>query len=165
MIGAVKRFALDPRVRNFLRPALADAASGKITSGSVLGRFAPDLVFGGLAASQTPGDAGDKAIAGIASGLGGGLGGAAVTAATRGKLGMVGELLGGYGGDMAGMQVGDAVMRLKGGGQTPYEKMAKEDQMRFAEALEQQILSQYGLLPGTREQYLNPGGLGTGGIG
>ena len=158
--GAVKRFAGSKPVLEFIRPALA-GEGGKITAQSVVGRFAPDAVFGILAATQTPGDALDKATAFTTSTLGGGLGGAGVTALTRGKLGFLGEMAGGMGGDMLGMQVGDAISRGKdmlGGGQglTPYERMGAAEQQAFAQDLERQILAQYGLLPGTREQYADP---------
>ena len=157
MLGLVKRFAMNPKVINFLKPALANDA-GKITAGSLTGRFAPDALFGVLAATQTPGDAVDKGAAFLGSTLGGGLGGAGVTALTRGRLGTVGELVGGLGGDYLGQMGGDAVQRLKdkvtgGEGLTAYERLSTEQQKEFAEQLQQQILAQYGLLPGTREQY------------
>ena len=159
--GAVRRFAGSDPVVNFLRPAFANA-EGQVTRNAVIGRLAPDAAFGVLAATQTPGDAFDKATAFTASTLGGGLGGALTTAATRGKLGVMGELIGGYGGDMLGMHVGDMVTRGKdklmgGEGMTPYERMGAAQQKQYADELEQQFLAQYGLLvPGTREQYLDP---------
>ena len=73
---------------------------------------------------------------------------------------MLGEIAGGYGGDMLGMVAGDTISRAKdklvgGQGLTPYERMGAEQQQQFARDLEQQILAQYGLLvPGSREQYL-----------
>ena len=160
-LGAVRRFAASPKVVEFLRPAFANA-QGEVTRNAIIGRLAPDAAFGVLAATQTPGDAFDKATAFTASTLGGGLGGALTTAATRGKLGALGELAGGYGGDMLGMYVGDAVSRGKdklmgGEGLTPYERMGAAQQKQYADELEQQFLAQYGLLvPGTREQYLDP---------
>ena len=158
MIGSVLRFAANPKVLNFIRPALANSA-GKITAGSVAGRFAPDALFGLLAASQTPGDAIDKGSAFLGSTLGGGLGGAAVTALTRDKLGQVGELIGGIGGDVLGQMGSDSIQRLKdklsgGEGLTAFEQMNVQEQRRFAEELKQAMLTQYGLLPGTREQYV-----------
>jgi hypothetical protein len=160
MLGPIRRFAMNPKVLNFIRPALSNEA-GKITAGSVAGRFAPDAVFGVLAAAQTPGDIGDKAIAFGSSALGGGLGGAGLTALTRGKLGMVGEMVGGMGGDYLGMMAGDTLARGKdklmgGEGLTAWERMGAEQQAQYAKELEQQILTQYGLLPGTREQYADP---------
>ena len=123
-------------------------------------RLGYDAVFGGLAAAQTPGDIGDKAIAGLMSAGGGGVGGLAL-----GRLGgknqyltNVLDMAGSIGGDFGGMALSDASLRLKdrvggGMGQTPWEKMGSEQQADYAKELEQQILRQYGIFPGTREQY------------
>ena len=56
MLGLVKRFAMNPKVIELLKPAFGNA-KGLITPGSVAGRLAPDALFGVLAATQTPGDA------------------------------------------------------------------------------------------------------------
>ena len=71
---------------------------------------------------------------------------------------MVGELVGGMGGDYLGMMAGDTISRGKdlamgGQGRTAWERMGDQQQSEYAQELEQQILAQYGLLPGTREQY------------
>jgi hypothetical protein len=157
MLGLVKRFAMNPKVLSFIKPALANEA-GQITAGSLAGRFAPDALFGVLAATQTPGDAIDKGAAFLGSTLGGGLGGAGVTALTGGRLKQVGELIGGLGGDYVGQMGGDTIQRLKdkltgGEGLTAYERLSSDQQKEFAQQLQAQILAQYGLLPGTREQY------------
>ena len=122
--------------------------------------FAPDVLFGGFAAAQTPGDIGDKLIAGTTQAIGGGLGGVGLTALTgnTGKYRLLTDMAGSIGGDMAGMAVGDNLMRAKdsfsgGKGQTPYEKMSVDQQEQFAAALRNQILTEYGIIPGTREQY------------
>ena len=146
-----------------LKRGFAPDPNEKITK-QVLGRIAPDVFFGGLAAAQTPGDAGDKLIAGATQAIGGGLGGGLVTGATGGRLGMLGEFAGGYGGDMLGFGIGENLMRAKdkltgGEGMTPYERMSAEQQAQFAEQLRQQILTQYGLIPGTREQYAQMSGV------
>lgn len=126
-------------------------------------RLIPDAAFGALAAAQTPGDMGDKLIAGATSAVGGSLGGIATAGLTR-KLGAGGAIQnladfgGSIAGDYGGMMVGDALMRGKdalagGQGLTPFERMGQQQQAQYAQQLEQQILAQYGLLPGTREQY------------
>jgi len=109
----------------------------------------PDLLFGGLAGMMTPGDLGDKLIAGSSTAIGGAAGGIGMRGAlggiapemlkNRASLQMGAELVGGIGGDMAAAGISDNILRIKGGGQTPYEKMAAEQQKE----LEQQILSQY----------------------
>lgn len=148
-------------LKKFFKPALVNE-KGKVTPMSVIGRFAPDVAFGTLAAAQTPGDGFDKGAAFLASSLGGGLGGATTTALTRGKLGAAGELVGGLAGDYAGAMAADSVMRGKdklmgGEGLTGWERLSREQQMAYAADLEQQILQQYGLLvPGSREYYSDP---------
>ena len=42
---------------------------------------------------------------------------------------------------------------MGGAGLNPYERMGEADKAAFAQQLEQQILAQYGIVPGTREQY------------
>ncbi len=123
-------------------------------------RFGFDAFFGGLAAAQTPGDLGDKLIAGGTQAIGGALGGVGLNALTgaKGTTGVVLDMVGSVGGDFAGMAVGDQMLRgkdaLSGGkGQTPYERMGTDEQEKFAAQLRNQILTEYGLIPGTREQY------------
>lgn len=104
--------------------------------------FGPDLAFGALAGAMTPGDLGDKAIAGTMTGLGGALGGVGARGLVGGsnpavQMGL--ELGGGLAGDMAGQGIADNILRIKGGGTTPYEKMAEEQQRE----LEQRILKQF----------------------
>ena len=127
----------------------------------VLGRLAPDAFFGGMAAMQTPGDIGDKAIAGLTQAVGGGLGGGLTTGLTGGRLGMIGEFAGGYGGDMLGFSVGENLMRAKdalggGKGETPYERMGREQQEQFAQQIRNEALMGAGLIPGFQEQYGTP---------
>ena len=104
--------------------------------------FGPDLAFGALAGAMTPGDLGDKVIAGGMTGISGAVGGAGLRSMYGGtndavRMGL--ELGGGVGGDMLGQGVADNLLRIKGGGTTPYEKMAADQQKE----LEQQILQQY----------------------
>ncbi|MAP24113.1 MAG: hypothetical protein CMM87_01085 [Rickettsiales bacterium] len=123
----------------------------------------PDAVFGGLAAVQTPGDLGDKLIAGTTSAIGGSLGGLALGGLSRNQLAsMALDTAGSLGGDMLAYQAGEQLMRAKdklsgGKGQTPYERMGAKEQAIFEEQLRRQIMAQYGLLPGSREQYAGMG--------
>ena len=124
--------------------------------------FGPDLAFGALAGSMTPGDLGDKMIAGTMTGLGGAVGGAGARGLYGGKNAAVQmglELGGGFGGDMVGQGISDNLLRLKGGGTTPYEKMAADQQQE----LERQILTRYlsgkGGYP-AQDQFLVENGLG-----
>lgn len=146
-------------------------ADGKISKSQLAYRLVPDLLYAPLAAWQTPGDIGDKTIAGASSLIGSSLGGLALSGLSRNQavssaLDIGGSILG----DQVAYRAGDQVMRVKdkiggGLGETPYEKMSSQDRQLLAEKLKQQIMAQYGLIPGTREQYANLGGLGTGGIG
>ena len=134
-----------------------------IGPGEMALRVVPDIGFGVMAAAQTPGDFGDKLIAGGTQTLGGITGGL-----LGGKLGGSNQLLsnmldmgGSFAGDFAGMAIGDNAQRIKdkmmgGEGLTPWERMGAEQQAQYAQELEQQILRQYGLIPGTREQYADP---------
>jgi len=131
-----------------------------IGPGEMALRVVPDIGFGVMAAAQTPGDIGDKLIAGGTQTLGGVTGGL-----LGGKLGGNNQILsnmldmgGSVAGDFAGMAVGDNAQRIKdrmmgGEGLTPWERMGAEQQAEYAQQLEQQIMAQYGLIPGTREQY------------
>lgn len=126
-------------------------ADGALDMGQVGMRVAPDAVFGGLAALQTPGDLGDKVIAGTSSALGGTLGGLALGGLTPNPLGsLVLDTVGSLGGDQLGYMAGDALMRAKdklggGKGQTPYERMGEREQAIMEERIRRQVLAQYGL--------------------
>ena len=145
-----------------LKAAITGDAKKKIELMDLAGTFGFDILFGGLAAAQTPGDIGDKLIAGGAQAIGGGLGGVGLTAAIGpqrlGKMRLLSDMGGSVAGDFAGMAVGDNLMRAKdamsgGQGQTPWEKMSAQQQEEYGKMLRQQILTEYGIVPGTREQY------------
>ena len=109
----------------------------------------PDVMFGGLAAAMTPGDLADKAIAGAGSAIGGAGGGLLLRGAVGPKndLAKIGlEMAGGIGGDMAGMSAADAIMRVKGGGTTPWEKMSMEQEELLRKQVYEQIMSEQGLI-------------------
>jgi hypothetical protein len=154
---------------------LGKALFGEMTKGDIAMRLAPDVFFGGMAAMQTPGDIGDKMIAGGTQLVGGGLGGLA--------LGRVGHRMGAgpgletlldmggsVGGDFAGMAVGDVLQRGKdklmgGEGQTAWERMGAQEQQAFADQIRQQTLmglpgAGMGYMPGVQDQYLAELGLG-----
>ena len=124
-------------------------SSGNTTQERLM-TFAPDLVFGGLTALSTPGDLGDKVIAGGSDTILSSLGGIGLTAAIGPKrLGgyrILSDFAGGTAGSFAGMAVGDNLMRAKdslagGKGQTPFERLSEKER----EIYEQNLLAQYGL--------------------
>ena len=137
------------------------ALFGDMGGWGIAGRLAPDAAFAGLTMAQTPGDLGDKLIAGGAQFIGGGGTGLALGRATQ-RFGtgvsVTADMLGSYAGDMGGMMVGDSLMRgkdrmLGGEGQTPYERMSAQQQEEFAEQIRRETLAQAGLIPGIQQQY------------
>ena len=147
---------------------LGKAIFGEMGKGQIAARLAPDLMFGGLAAATTPGDIGDKLIAGSASAVGGGLGGIALGRAAQrygDTASMVADMAGSIGGDYAGMMVGDTLQRGKdkvmgGTGQTAYERMSAQQQAEFAEQIRRQTMAGAGLVPGVRDEFMYANGLG-----
>ena len=143
------------------KSGLGKAIFGDMTKAGIAGRLAPDIAFGGMSAMMTPGDFGDKLIAGSTQAIGGGLGGIALgraAGAINSNLGLAADFAGSYGGDFAGMAVGDSLQRGKdklmgGEGRTAYERMSDEQQQQLAEQIRQQTLMGAGLIPGIQEQY------------
>ena len=118
--------------------------------GQLIGRLAPDALFGVMTGAMTEGDIGDKLIAGTASAAGGGLGGiAAGRAANAAKLGntvgFLADMGGSIAGDMVGMKLADDVIRFKGGGMTPMEQKMIEQDALYRAQLEQEFLQKYGI--------------------
>ena len=125
-------------------------------------RLAPDVVFGTMSGIATPGDLGDKLIAGTTQALGGGLTGIAAGRGARAigmgerAAGMV-DLGASFAGDMMGMQVGDALMRAKGGGTTPWERQQMEADAQYRAQLEDEFRRKYGV--GGQDPFLADNGL------
>ena len=127
-------------------------------------RLSTDGLGGLMAGAYTPGDLGDKVIAGTASTLGGALGGLALgkLAGKNQLLGVGLDMAGSIGGDMLASRVGEEVMKGKSymqgeGYKSPYEKLGQEQQEQLAAAIQQDVLRQYGLLvPGAPLQYADP---------
>ena len=118
--------------------------------GQLIGRLAPDALFGVVTGAMTPGDLGDKLIAGTASAAGGGLGGiAAGRLANAAKLGQtagfVADLGGSIAGDMVGMKLAEDAMRIKGGGTTAMEREMMEQDAIYRAQLEQEFRNKYGI--------------------
>lgn len=119
--------------------------------GDLMFRLAPDAAFGLMGAAMTPGDLGDKAIAGTTQFLGGGLTGIAASRGAKalGASQRVADMVdmgGSVIGDFGGMAVGDGIMRIKGGGTTPYEKAAAEQDEMYRAQIMQELKQQYGLM-------------------
>ena len=137
--------------RKFAGNALASyMGPGGVTAGNIAANFAPDAVFGVMQGAMTPGDLGDKIIAGGSTAIGGALGGVGAVSAL-GKFGqsgggrMLAEFGGGMLGDMGGQMVGDQVLRAKGGGLTPWEKVQQQGDQEYRQQLEREVLAAYGI--------------------
>jgi len=122
-----------------------------------LGQYA---IGGAMAGAYTPGDIGYKLIAGTAATVGGSLGGLALgKIGGKGLIGTGLDMVGSYGGDMAASMAAQEVMKAKSalsgeGYKTPYQKMSEEQQALLAQAIKQDVLSQYGMVvPGAPLQY------------
>ena len=134
-----------------------------IGPGEMAARLSMDALGGAMAAAYTPGDLGDKLIAGTASTLGGATGGLVL-----GKLGggnpMLGTALdfaGSIGGDMAASLLGEQVMKgksaLQGEGfRSPYQKLSDAQQAQLAESIRADVLRQYGLISPSTIAYADP---------
>lgn len=167
MKGTGARMAGQGLANAAFKGGLGKAIFGEMGKGQIAARLAPDLMFGGLAAATTPGDIGDKLIAGSASAVGGGLGGIALgRAAGRfgDTAGLLADMAGSIGGDYAGMAVGDTLQRGKdrvmgGSGQTAYERMSAQQQAEFAEQIRRQTMAGAGLVPGVQDRYFDNTGM------
>ena len=143
-------------VGRFAGKALQYLTKG-IGPGEMTARLSMDALGGLMAAAYTPGDLGDKLIAGTASTLGGAAGGLALGKLGAGNpmLGTALDFAGSIGGDMAASVLGEQVMKgksaLQGEGfRSPYQKLSDEQQKQLAEAIRADVLRQYGLIaPGT----------------
>ena len=141
---------------------LKDLIIGDMSNTELAARFGMDALGGGMAMMYTPGDIGDKLIAGAASTVGGAMGGIAAgriggaisPGLNQGLPGIAIDTLGSIGGDIGLSLLGEEAMKAKSyiGGQgylSPYDKMSQEQQMQMRDALEQDILRQYGFaVPG-----------------
>ncbi len=138
-------------VKKFAGKALADyMGPGGVTPTNLAKNFGLDAAFGIYQGAMTPGDLGDKLIAGVGTGVGGAMGGVGLVSAL-GKhknnelLRMGAELGGNLVGDMGGQIASDVVLRAKGGGLTPWEKLQREGDQQFRQDIERQMLAQLGI--------------------
>ena len=141
-LGAVKKFA---------GKALADyMGPGGVTAKNLATNFGMDAAFGLYQGAMTPGDLGDKLIAGVGTGVGGAVGGVGLVSALgkhkNNAIARMGAELGGnLVGDMGGQMISDQVLRAKGGGTTPWEKLQQEGDQQYRSEIERQMLAQLGI--------------------
>ena len=121
-------------------------------------RLAPDALFGVIEGVNTPGDIGDKIIAGSGAAIGGGIGGLALgKIGGNSSLGVMLDMGGSIGGDMVGRMASDGILRGKdaisgGKGQTPYEKLSDKQMQELVQSGKLQALAELGLLPSSAQQ-------------
>lgn len=146
-VGSVGRMA-GTRLANTIgnvNPLTAEGATNLAT------QFGLDAAFGIMQGAAMPGDIADKTITGVGTAVGGGLGGVALSSLLPTKLRnntalrMGTEVIGGFAGDALGQGASDALLRVKGGGTTPFEKVQTAQDQEYRKQLERQILAQYGL--------------------
>ena len=129
--------------------------------GELAFRLGQDALGGAMVAAYTPGDLGDKLIAGTASTVGGALGGLALgKVGGKGLIGTGLDYAGSIGGDLLASRAAEEAMRgksyLQGAGyMTPYERLGAEQQQELSDAIREDVIRQYGLaVPGAPMQYL-----------
>ena len=148
--GAAAKTAMGG-VKKFAGKALADyMGPGGVTAKNLATNFGFDAGFGVYQGMMTPGDLGDKLIAGVGTGVGGAMGGVGLVSALgkhkNNAIARMGAELGGnLVGDMGGQVVSDAVLRAKGGGTTPWEKLQQEGDQQYRSEIERQMLAQLGI--------------------
>jgi hypothetical protein len=131
----------------------------------IMGSVAPDIAFGVLTGAMTPGDLGDKVLAGttdavVGAGLTGGLRGVTGSTGWRGSaIEMGGGALTGF----ASQPVVDSVLRLKGGGQSPYDKLQDDQYAAVRREVEQDVLRQ--LMSGSRSPVIGDPFMAQNGLG
>lgn len=146
-IGSVGRMAgtrLGNTIGN-INPLTTEGATNLAT------QFGLDAAMGVMQGAMMPGDIVDKTIAGTGTAIGGGLGGIALSSLLPAKLRnnpalrMGTEFIGGFAGDALGQGASDALLRVKGGGTTPFEKIQTAQDQEYRQQLERQILAKYGI--------------------
>ena len=132
----------------------------------IVGSVLPDIGFGVMSGMQQPGDLGDKLIAGttdavLGAGLTGGLRG--VLGARPGTaLSNTIEMAGGYGAGMASYPVAEELLRIKGGGQSPYDKLQTEQYAAMEQQIKDELYAQMmggNRMPYVRDPFLSENGL------
>lgn len=146
--AAAKRFA-----GKELLEKLGNAVVGPellANKGLLARRLGMDVAFAGFNAATMPGDIVDKGTTFVTD-LG--LSGLTGINAARGvkKLGgnqtaqEIADQVGSVAGAFSSMPATDALLRLKGGGMTPYEKQMQEQDAIYRAQLEEELRRQYGL--------------------
>ena len=129
---------------------VTNKAGKTIPAGELGVRLGMDAMGAGMGALMTPGDVGDKAIAfGTDLGMSSVLGlGAGRLAGGSGMGATLADMAGSYAGAYGAMPVASKLMQAKdlvtgGRGETPWDKMGREQQEQIMAMAEQRALEQY----------------------
>jgi len=126
---------------------------GDATAADLALRIGMDGIGAGMNALSTPGDFGDKLIT-FGTDLGMSAGGGLAVGRLGGKNQAIGTMLdmaGSYGGAMGSIPVSEKLLQGKdllmgGKGESPWQRMSREQQEQFAQQMEIELLQKYGLL-------------------
>ena len=131
-------------------------------------RLGMDGVGAAANTMATPGDVGDKLITfgtDLGMSMGGGLLAGRLPGGQNKVLGTMYDMAGSYAGAYGAMPVSEKLLQAKdlatgGRGESPWQKMGREQQEAYAQQLEQEILAKYGLLNPQAAQYMGVMGNG-----
>ena len=143
-----------PAILNALKKTgnwlLTNKSGQRIPTNELGLRLGMDAVGAGMGAVMTPGDPVDKAIAfGTDLGMSSVLGlGAGRLVGGQGMAGTLADMAGSYAGAYGSMPVSGKLMEVKdlltgGKGETPWDRMGREQQEALMQAAEQRALEQY----------------------
>ena len=125
-------------------PKIGKWLTANSSKGELAMRLGMDGLMGAAIGMQQPGDLGDKVIAGLTDATLGSVGGLALgrlggkSAVARNMLDMAGSLGGAY----AAFPVSESLLRVKGGGMSPYDKLQLEQNAALRAEIEKDVLNQ-----------------------
>ena len=125
-------------------PKIGRWLTANSSKGELAMRLGMDGLMGAAVGMQQPGDLGDKLIAGLTDATLGSVTGLAAgrlggkNAMARNMLDMGGSLAGAY----AAFPVSEALLRVKGGGMSPYDKLQLDQNAALRAQVEQDVLNQ-----------------------
>jgi len=133
----------------------------------IVGSVLPDVGFGVMSGMMQPGDLGDKLIAGgtdmvLGAGMTGGLRG--VLGARPGTaLSNTIEMGGGMASGLVSYPAAEQLLRIKGGGQSPYDKLQTEQYAAMEQQIKDDLYAQ--MMAGNRTPYIQDPFLSANGLG
>lgn len=169
--AAGKRFAGMKLVKalgpNFAKAFPKDINGVPLPGRGIIGSVLPDVGFGVMSGMMQPGDLGDKLIAGTTDAVLG----AGMTGGLRGVLGArpgtalsnTIEIGGGMASGLASYPAAEQLLRIKGGGQSPYDKLQTEQYAAMQQQIKDDLYAQ--MMAGNRAPYIQDPFLAANGLG